>query len=81
MLDLKNFRPLRLQSLEVGVPIVDYADVHRAQVEALDQGIEFGIVLVNVSVYIDGLDPREALEQRALVAWRGPGFLRSQQNG
>ena len=35
-----NFRPLRLQSLEVGIPIVDYADVaDRAQVEALGSSL------------------------------------------
>lgn len=79
--DLENFGPLRLQPLEVGVPIVDDADVHRAQVQALNQGVEFGIVLVNVSVYIDGLDLRKGLEQGALVACHGSGFLSCEQNG
>ena len=79
--DFENLRPLRLQALEVGIPIVDDADVDRAQVQALDQGIEFRIILVDVSVYIDRLDFRKALEQRTLIACRGPGFLSCYQNG
>lgn len=79
--DAEGFRPLRLQLLEVGIPIVNHSDIHRAQVEARDEGVEFRVIFVYVRVCIDRLYLREALEQRALIVCRGPGVLSGEQNG
>src|ERR1700722_11694452 len=76
--DLEHRRPLRLQVPEVGIPVVDHADVNCAQVQALDQGIERRIILVDVNVRINGSDLREVLEQRTLVACGSLG-LRSRE--
>ena len=72
--DFKNFCPLRLQPPVVGIPIVDHADVDGTQIQTPDQIIEFWIVLIDMSVCIDRLNPREVLEQGTLIRSRGEVF-------
>src|SRR6185437_2215035 len=66
--EFEDFRALRLQSLVVGVTIVDYADVDRPEVQLLNQRCEFRIILVNVDVRVNGTNFRKAFQERPLVA-------------